>query len=196
MSVFDERMLKPFILVFLFSFILLVNQVYGTEPAPGHDRITMEALIYPEHVSQATTPVYLCLTNVNRRAGSGQALVPEDAWIFRIPDGCGTFAQVSGDCSLDLSINSSSVQASDFACSVVADTAMIVYQGAPNNLAYEESICLVVDYTPSGTEDCVVEYRSLPRTTVFGPYQPEGVGRMNQPHSPSFIGNMFVTDNT
>ena len=69
-------------------------------PAPGHDRMSLEASVSPLVLGQSAS-LTLCVQNVNRRTDPGMPLLPDDEWSFRIEDGAGTFA-AGGSCHLDL----------------------------------------------------------------------------------------------
>ena len=114
---------------------------WAVEPGPGDDRLSLEARVTPPIVEAPDTDVSLCVQNVNRRTSGGQALVPGDTWTFRLEAGGGTFAPLAG-CPADITMNSVTVIATDFACAVAPDAVVLTYVGAPKTLAYEESFCI------------------------------------------------------
>ncbi|MFC2174154.1 collagen-like protein, partial [Acidobacteriota bacterium] len=167
--------------------LLAAPHATATEPNPSEERMTLEALVIPEHVPTETSTIDLCVVNVNRRSGTGLALLSGDTWVFRIDDTCADFAEVSlGSCSTDITADSTEILPTDFSCAVTTDSAVLTYQGSPANLTFEESFCISILFTPVGENECVVDYRFLPRPTGFGAYQPEGLGRINQAQTPSF----------
>ena len=51
-----------------------------------------------------------------------------------------------------------------------ADSVVLSYTVNPKPLGFEEEVCIAVVYTPLQGA-CVVDYRFLPRQSVFGPYR-------------------------
>jgi len=167
-----------------------VDRAGAAEPGPAEDRITVEANTAPTTISTSGTRLLLCVQNVNRRTSANQMLVPDDTFVFRSDPICGTFTSASTGCPADIAVFASGLADSDFNCSIAGDAVTLRYDGGgiPKPLNFEEGFCFSVDFTPAFTSSaCVLDYRFTPRTTTFGSFSPEGIGRINQAQAPSFF---------
>ena len=73
----------------------------AVDPTPAENRITFEANVTPAHVALGGTPTELCVQNVNRRTFSGQRIIADDTFVFRVDPGCGGFFAATSGCPVE-----------------------------------------------------------------------------------------------
>ena len=68
----------------------------AVEPGPAEDRMTLEARVHPAVAALTPQATLLCVTNVNRRSGSGQRLFDVKAENRVVLDNYDVFREAGG----------------------------------------------------------------------------------------------------
>src|SRR5204863_7865259 len=110
----------------------------------------------------STAPFAICIKNVNRRTSTSEMLSPHNQWVFLLSDtSCVSFAQLQ-PCSGAFGVSGPNIVTSDLDCNVTADSVVISHSGQPRPFAFEEQICIAVNFIPTGLASCTVDYRFTP----------------------------------